>query len=235
MAKMMLFVAALALGASCGKSSGNKAPSANGSAVVGSAGSASGAVATGSATPALAANEKVVTVVGSLQLIEVTGPGASSYVVRDKLQSFSLPFATKPDLSPMAVMSAGGDVEGAQAFAENDALAITLVRLPLPATDGKPLDAAGLKIAYDGMRDQGAANLGGKVIEDEDVKFGELAARRVAVRVESQAQGIMSMQWLIYQPSQLALYMVGATYREADAARVGPLATATVAKLQIKP
>jgi len=233
MAKMMMFVAAAALVFGCGKSNGKPPSSVSGSA--GSAVVAGSAVANGSADATPATNEKSVAVVGPLQLLEVLGPGATTYVVRDKLQSFSLPFATKPDLSPMAVMSAGGDVEGAQAFAENDGLAITLVRLPLPATDGKPLDANGLKLAYDGMRDQGAANLGGKVVEDEAVTFGELAARRVAVRVESQAQSIMSMQWFIYQPSQLALYMVGATYREADAARVAPLANAVVAKLQIKP
>ena len=190
--------------------------------------------ASGGAGSAAAAARTMLATVGQLQLVSLPGPPVR-YLVRDVAQSFEMPLPAKPELSLLPVASATGDVEAVQAFVEHDGVAITVVRLPLPTTQGQPLDAAGLQIAYDGMRDQGAENLGGKVIENEDVKVGELPARRVGVRVQSQAQIVLNMQWLVYQPSRAALYMIGATYREADAARVVPAVKVLIAELRIAP
>jgi hypothetical protein len=235
-----LSCAAIAVG--CGKHS--ERPSAAGSAGVvtiaptsplagthPAAPTASGSGVTGSAA---AAARTTLATVGQLQVVSMAGPPVR-YLVRDVAQSFEMSLPAKPELSLLPVASATGEVEAVQAFVENDGVAITLVRLPLPSTKGQPLDAAGLQIAYDGMRDQVAESLGGKVIENEDVKIGELPARRVSVRVQSQAQIVLNMQWLIYQPSRAALYMIGATYREADAARVVPLAKAMIAELRMTP
>ena len=181
---------------------------------------------------AAAATSTMLATVGQLQVVSLPGPPVR-YLVRDVAQTFEMPLPAKPELSPLPVASATGDVDAVQAFLEHAGVAITLVRLPLPSQQGQPLDATGLQIAYDGMRDQGAENLGGKVIENEDVKIGELPARRVSVRVQSQAQIVLNMQWLIYQPSRSALYMIGATYREADAARVVPAVKTLITELRI--
>ncbi len=185
----------------------------------------------GSATMAVATT---LTTVGPLQLVMMPGPPVR-FLVRDTAQSFEMPFPAQPELSSLPFTTAAGAVEGVQVFVENDGVAITLVRLPLPTAQGQPLDAAGLQLAYDGMRDQGASNLGGTVLENQDVKIGVLPARRIALRVQSKAQVVLQMQWLVYQPSQQALYMIGATYREADAARVLLVVQALVAQLQISP
>jgi hypothetical protein len=225
---------------SCGKHS--ERPSAAGSAGVVTVAPTSPQVgnlpavpsAGGSGGAGSAAASTTLATVGPLQLVSTPGPPVR-YLVRDVAQSFEMPLPAKPELSLLPVASATGDVDAVQAFVENDGVAITLVRLPLPTTQGQPLDAAGLQIAYDGMRDQGAENLGGKVVENEDVKIGELPARRVGVRVQSHAQIVLNMQWLIYQPSRAALYMIGATYREADAARVVPAVKVLIAELRITP
>lgn len=175
-----------------------------------------------------------LTTVGALQLMLMAGPPVQ-YLIRDTAQSFEMRFPGKPELSPLPFATATGEVAGVQVFVETDGVAITLVRLPLPTAQGQPLDAAGLQVAYDGMRDQGAENLGGKVIENEDVKISGLPARRVGLRVQSQDQVVLQMQWLVYQPSQGALYMIGATYREADAARVVPIAKGLVAEVRVAP
>ena len=172
--------------------------------------------------------------VGALQLVMKAGPPLQ-YLIHDTAQSFEMRFPGKPELSPLPFATATGEVAGVQVFVETDGVAITLVRLPLPTAQGQPLDAAGLQVAYDGMRDQGAENLGGKVIENEDVKISGLPARRIGLRVQSQDQTVLQMQWLVYQPSQGALYMIGATYREADAARVVSIAKGLVAEVRVAP
>jgi hypothetical protein len=174
------------------------------------------------------------TVVTSVAGLELVASGTTPpFVVRSSNRSFAMRFAKKPDLTPMSVASATGEIVAAQAFVESDGLAITLVRMPLPASDGKPLDGNGLRIAYDGMGQQGAENLGGKVSSQVDLTIDGLPARRVTAHVESQGQSISNTQWLIYQPSEQVIYMVGATYRAADAARVEPLAEAIVADLKV--
>ncbi|MBP9087968.1 MAG: hypothetical protein KBG15_17740 [Kofleriaceae bacterium] len=198
-------------------------------------GVASGIGVTG--TAATAATTQAVTTlatVGQLQLVSTVGP-PERYLLRDVAQSFEMPMPAKPELSLLPVASATGDVAAVQAFVEHEAVVITVVRVPLPAAQAASLDAAGLQLAYDGIRDQGAANFGGKVIENEDVKIAGLAARRVGVRVQNQTQVALNMQWLVYQPSQAALYMIGATYREADAARAVLVAKTLVAELRIDP
>lgn len=223
---------------SCGKHS--ERPSAAGSAGVVTVaptspqGGPPPAEGSGGSGSAAAAASTMLATVGQLQLVSLPGLPVR-YLVRDVAQSFEMPLPAKPELSLLPVASATGDVDAVQAFVEHDGVAITVVRLPLSTTQGQPLDAAGLQIAYDGMRDQGAENLGGKVIENEDVKVGELPARRVGVRVQSQAQIVLNMQWLVYQPSHAALYMIGATYREPDAARVVPAVKILIAEMRITP
>ena len=198
------------------------------------AGSAAGPAAGSIGANGSAATASTLATIGALQLTMFAGPPVQ-FLIRDTAQSFEMRFPKKPELSPLPFATATGEVAGVQVFVETEGVAITLVRLPLPTAQGQPLDAAGLQVAYDGMRDQGAANLGGKVIENEDVKIGGLPARRIKLRVQSREPIILQMQWLVYQPLQGALYMIGATYRETDAARVVPIATALVAQVRVAP